>query len=228
MKLFPFCLPFIFAVLVLVTSCTTASGPQPFTGIIHGSVHSAILGQGCAQAFPMGRWQFVHSIDFTMAGGRGGSVIGVTVLDGKILKCALITIEGLTLFEARLKDKLVVLRDLPPFDKPGFAGALMADVQAMFIRPGVEDNDIQYGYFGDNRAGCRFISAGDRVTDIIPLKDGCWRIYSHAGAQEQGRTIIARSCILHDGYRLPHELELQVSGPRGYTLKMTLISAEKL
>lgn len=220
--------PVLLMLLVATSSCTAYKSPVLAEFVSNSTVSTAMLKLDCAQAFPPGRWQFVHSIDFTMAGGRGGSVIGVTVLDGKILKCALITIEGLTLFEARMKDKPAVLRDLPPFDKPGFAENLMADVQVMFIRPGVEDNDIQYGYFGDNRAGCRFISAGDRVTDIIPLKDGCWRIYTHAGAQGQGRAIIARSCTLHDGYRLPHELELQVSGPRGYTLKMTLISAEKL
>ncbi len=50
--------------------------------------------------FPKGRWQFVHSIDFTMGDGAGATVVGVITLNEKDIECALFTLEGLTLFEA--------------------------------------------------------------------------------------------------------------------------------
>jgi hypothetical protein len=223
--------PVLLMLLVATSSCTAHKSPVLPEFVPNSTVSTAMLKQDCAQVYPQGKWQFVHAIDFTMAAGRGSSVLGVTVLDGNTVHCALVTIEGLTLFEARLVNKTgkpKVLRELPPFDKPGFAAGLLADVRAMFIRPAAWDGTIQYGSFGDNMPGCRLQGDDGRTTDILPSADGCWQVNALAGELDRDRIIIARSCILQDGYRVPKELELTVPGPVGYILKMTLLSAEKL
>ena len=97
-------------------------------------------GQGkdsCAAVFPQGKWQFAHAIDFAMRDGSGTPVIGVTSLTGNDIDCALITVEGLTLFEAAFHHdgSIEVRRAVPPFDGPDFAKGMIADIRAIFQPP---------------------------------------------------------------------------------------------
>ena len=56
--------------------------------------------QRCEAVFPAGSWQLVHSLEFASDTGFAGTLIGVTVVDPPDLSCALVTVEGVTLFEA--------------------------------------------------------------------------------------------------------------------------------
>ena len=75
-----------------------------------------------------------------MADGPVSTVIGVTSLAGDEISCALMTVEGLTLFAAVFKTgaEPEVRRAVPPFDRPGFARGLMADVRTIFVQPPAE------------------------------------------------------------------------------------------
>ena len=224
---------------LLLTSC--ASKREPLPKLVHSS-GSAPAQQQCAALFPQGRWQFVHAISFRMANGTNGNALGVLVLNQGEVKCALMTVEGLTLFEARSSgdDDLEVSRALPPFDNRNFAMGLMRDVRTLFLPPpGV----AQYGTLADTTPVCRS-AYGNSVTDILPREDGCWRMYTYSEQpslrtdgclpaeprreQLRTRTITASSCSPAASMILPHALELTGSGPAGYTLNMRLISAEHL
>ncbi len=219
-----FCLGML---LFLLTSCA-AGTPRRLPKFVAESplpLHTE-QNKACASVYPGGRWQFVHSVAFTMANGTGSKLIGVTVLDGNEIRCALMTIEGFTLFAARLTGRLEVLRAVPPFNKPGFAAGLMNDVRAIFVRP--PGRKVLYGRLRGVPDCCRVIAADGRVTDIMPLANGCWRINTYSSNLIKTRNIVARSCRTVDATRIPGELELSVPGPTGYTLKMTLLSAEKI
>lgn len=166
----------------------------------------------------------VHSIAFRMADGTTGNALGVLVLEGQEIKCALMTVEGLTLFEAQSAETehLEVLRALPPFDKPGFAAGLMRDVRTLFQPP---PGTVQYGTLADGTPVCRSTEGG-RVTDIFPQEDGCWRMHTYS-EQTRTRTINAQSCSPVASAILPHFLELKGSVPTDYTLNLRLISAER-
>ena len=118
------------------------------------------------------------------------------------------TVEGLTLFEARSAEaeELEVLRALPPFDNREFASGLMRDVRTLFQPP---PGLGQYGTLADGTPVCRY-NAGQTMTDILPQEDGCWQLH-HLHEQSslrtdgclpadprrehrQTRTINARSC----------------------------------
>ncbi len=219
-----FCLGML---LLFLTSCA-AEKPRQLPKFVAAAPLSLQAEQkkACASVYPEGRWQFVHSVEFTMANGAGSKVVGVTVLDGKEIRCALMTIEGFTLFAARLTGRLEVLRAVPPFNKPEFAAGLMNDVRAIFVRPA--GKDVLYGRLRDAPDCCRIIAADGRVTDIMPSASGCWRINTYSSKLIKTLTIVARSCRTVDATRIPGELELTVPGPSGYTLKMTLLSAEKI
>jgi len=216
---------YLLPILLLLSSCASQQPDhlKPFIGRLPLSVQEASLKEQCAAVYPRGRWQFVHTIEFRMADGRSSSVVGVTVVDGNTLSCALMTIEGFTLFQARLNDRLEIDRAVPPFDRPGFARGLMEDVRALFVRPPA--SEVSYGSLADTAQLCRMTTADGRITDILPLEDGCWRIRTYDRKQALTRTITARSCRLVDSTMIPDELKLTVPGPAGYILKMTLVTA---
>lgn len=182
----------------------------------------------CAAVFPRGRFQFVHSIEFAMADGPVSTVIGVTSLAGDEISCALLTVEGLTLFAAVFKTgaEPEVRRAVPPFDRPGFARGLMADVRTIFVQPPAED--VLYGKLADNTLVCRSTAADGQVTDIMPAGDGCWRITTYTPERVIDRSVVARSCRKNGGALIPDYLELTGFGREKYTLKMKLLTAEEL
>ena len=202
--------------LLLLCGCTPI-GPQPLEHL-----HGCGDGPACGSAFPHGRWQFVHLIEFRLPGGGGGTVIGITVLDGTALKCALTTTEGMTLFEATDNGGLTIIHALPPFDKPGFAEGLMADVRALFMRP---PGSPSCGMFG-SEPGCRFRNR-DRTTDVVLKDDGCRQITTWTAAGMVARTITTYDCTLRHGYRLARSLVLKSKGKSDYVLKMKLLRAQQ-
>ena len=181
--------------------------------------------QHCPDYFPAGSWQFVHAITFHMAAGGEGTALGVVVLDRKEIRCALMTVEGLTLFEARSTEgrPVQVSRAVPPFDTEEFAAGLMGDVRTIFQKPQGEAED---GRLAGGAPVCRFTAVG-RVTDILPQEDGCWTMHTYSDGIGV-RTIRARSCKRMGTAVVPEDIDLVSSGQAGYTLHMHLISAEKL
>jgi hypothetical protein len=196
----------------------------------------------CAGFFPQGRWQMIHAIDFHLADGTSGNALGVLILDGRSLSCALMTVEGLTLFEARSTGEAdpEVLRALPPFDNPEFARGLLRDVRTLVQPPlGLS----HYGTLADGTPVCRY-DAGQTITDILPQADGCWQLFIYDeqnilrtdGCQpadprrehRQTRAVIARSCERIGEANLPRRLDLRGFAPSAYTLNLRLLSAEPL
>lgn len=178
----------------------------------------------CATIFPQGNWQFVHSIDFTMGDGKGATVVGVTTLSEKSIECALITVEGLTLFEAisRADKGFEVRRAVPPFSSSDFAKGLLRNIRAIFRPP--PGRDVKIGKLADAPA-CRYADT-EKVTDVLLDINDCWQIKSYTSDLIMDRTIVGQSCRKKGLSLIPDYLELISYGQDAYTLKMTLISAD--
>jgi len=180
----------------------------------------------CAAVFPQGKWQFVHSINFTVKNGTSTTVLGVTSLTEKIINCALITVEGLTLFEAAYSKEngLEIRRAIPPFDNPRFADGLMSDIQTIFLSPTA--GDVQEGQITGALAVCRHTDDSGRIIDVLPEVDDCWQIKSYSSDMTLDRSVVGQSCRKKSSTLIPEYLELNSYGQTGYTLKMTLIRAD--
>jgi hypothetical protein len=209
------------ATLVLTVSCAGKNGATlPELTV---TPQDRELPARCAALFPAGNWQFVHAIAFHMADGRDGSAIGVLVLADGEIRCALTTVEGLTLFEATLTATgLKVHRALPPFASREFAAGMMRDIGTIFRPPA---GQAQSGRLGSEPV-CRS-TVGDQVTDILPQPGGCWSLAVYSG-RIRSRSIEAASCRRIEGVPIPEKLHLVAAGPAGYTLNMQLLSAERL
>lgn len=183
----------------------------------------------CADVFPKkngGKWQFVHSIDFTMKDGSGTTVVGVTTLDENDIECALVTVEGLTLFEATFShdNSIEIRRAIPPFDKPEFAKGLINDIMAIFQPPA--GNKMQIGQLAGAASACRYVQVDGGVVDVLPDIDSCLQIKSYNPDLILERSIFGQSCREIGSSLIPDYIELKTFGRTGYTLKMTLISAD--
>jgi hypothetical protein len=204
---------FVFLTMLLFLAGCAQPGPRRLL--------PAPCDPGCDQLTPRGRWQFVHRIRFT-GQAMAGDLIGVTVVDGDTLRCALLTPEGMTLFSARERQEgLEILRALPPFDRPGFAEGLLADVRTLFVHPRV----MQCGRDASGQDICRYRDRRGWSVDLVPLADGCFTLRAWSGQTEETRTFASRDCALTDGYRVARHITLAAAGPRPYTLTMTLIEA---
>ena len=217
--------------LFLLSSCTifqTSNLPEIIDRQPMSESTRRQIQQRCEQNFFQGHYQFVHSIVFELANGQGATVIGVTVLDGETLKTGLLGVEGFVLFEAVLTKgkQLVVNRALPPFDNSEFAAGLMRDVQILFRAP--SDENLLIGRLADGAPICRYFQQEDQITDIIVNTDGSSRVNVYDPDYEHIRSFITGPRIAVNGKMIPETIEFEAHGLRGYTLKTTLISADKI
>jgi len=211
--------------LLLLAACA-APGPD----------NSVVFEQGdcasCRVAFPEGGWQFVHEIVFHFRGGEG-RFLGIVALDGERLRCALTTLEGLTVFSAQASRQpggpVEVERALPPLDKAGFAAGLLADLRLLFTAPTGSPSDSPNGLpscgWRHGERLCRWRDA-DMVVDVLISQAGCWMLEAFRDGRLV-RTARASSCVSRDGYALPGSIILQAAGDADYQVTMRLISADK-
>jgi hypothetical protein len=232
----------LFALAFLLSGCAAekrlhlpelanVSGVQGVPGANVAGANAALHehgAQACANVFPQGNWQFVHSIDFSMRDGSGTTVAGITTLNGKDMSCALVTVEGLTLFAADFHqdNSFEVRRAVPPFDSNDFAKGMMADIRAIFHPPA--GSKVQQGQLAGATPVCRYADAEGGVVDVLPNVGDCWQIKSYTPSLIMNRSIVGQSCRKNDSITIPDYLELKTYGHAGYTLKMKLISADKI
>ena len=218
------CLYFCLLAAVLLSSCAGMHRErQPQMLEISAAER---LPASCLRAFPEGQWQLVHAITFRMNSGAEGHTLGVLVLGDEEIRCALMPMEGLPLFEARSlgETALEVSRALPPFDNQEFAVGLMEDVRTLFRRPA---GTVQYGKIATGEPVCRFTSDDGRVTDVLSGEDGCWRIITYIDTVTT-RIITTQDCTSEAGTSLAGFLTLTALGTNGYTLSMELVGAKPI
>ncbi|WP_028580073.1 DUF3261 domain-containing protein [Desulfogranum japonicum] len=210
----------LFTVLLL-SGCTVANHSQlPELNLQPDN----LTAQACNAVFPGNGWQFVHSISFRQANGHGSTLLGVTTLTREHIRSALLTVEGLTLFEAESDQAgaLDVTKALPPFDSQGFAAGLMHDIQTIFRRP---QGALQLGTDADEMATCRFTAGSGAVTDVHPKTENCWTVNQYTFTHERTRSVTGCWSSSTDQAQFPQKLSLNAYGMRGYSLNMKLLNA---
>ena len=173
--------------------------------------------------FVQGRWQLVHAIEATYPDGRHGLLVGVTILSSaeRAVDCTLMTVEGFVLLQASDAGRQEIRRAVPPFDRPGFAAGLLADVRLILLAPA---GTPAAGRTVDGRPAWRYRDAGGQVTDIVAETDG-WRLERLDARGRRQRGVTARAAA---GDPAAAHITLQAYGPAGYRLDLNLISATRL
>lgn len=211
-------LPF-FVLIFFLVSCQTVP-------VIHKqdyqTDHKNIV---CPHPFLKDKYRLVHTIEVRMAGNVQNAVMGVTLINPftRSVSCAIITPEGIVLFEAETGPAGInVKRALPPFDSETIAKNMMEDISLIFLTP--EGKVQDKGFLEDGSVVCRYLKGnGDRVDVIDDEKAGKQiRRYASSGTLE-------RHVILGKTTKSNYQhVELLADGIFDYSLLMNLVEAEKI
>jgi hypothetical protein len=149
-------------------------------------------------------------------------LLGITVIDpaaGEI-RCAVMTIEGIVLFDASCGDSVFVYRALPPFDNKHFANSMMDDVRFIYFPPLGTLKD--FGNSNDGSTVCRYYGNDNNIVDVILHTDHSWEIVQYSSSL----TMVRKVKAIYTNDRIPDLIELNVQSPQKYSLRLKLISAE--
>lgn len=177
----------------------------------------------CPSPFLKEKYRLVHAIEARMAGNQRSSVIGITLADpsSRSVSCAIMTAEGMVLFEAEsVQGTLRVNRALPPFDSESFAKNMIEDIELIFLQP--PGNLRSKGYLADGSAACRYLEEDGKWIDVTENQsDGIQtKRYSSSGALERIISFNKRTKNIYQ------RIELQADETFDYSLLLNLIEAQ--
>lgn len=183
------------------------------------------LRERCQMAFPAGPRQFVHSIEARLPDDSRAMTLGIVTLDPDqgVIHCVIMTIEGFILFDARYQQTVAVNRAAYPFDSPEFAKSMMADIRLIFFLPGGQIEAD--GVFSNGFYGCRWLDSKGLAVDVVLNQQGGWIIRQYDVSDHLSGQVRA-SALNPEG--IPEKIELSRHTFPSYTLKMTLLQAERL
>lgn len=203
---------------LLLTSCQSL----PVINAVLPQTESKV--SACPSPFLKEPYRFVHAIEVRLAGDTRGALIGVTVVDPatRFVSCAIITAEGIVLFEAESGTALEVNRALPPFDSNNFAQNMIDDIKLIFFTP--VGNIRTKGTFSDGAAVCRWREKSGDWIDVIARQQEGIEInkYSAYGSPER------RIKLNRNAENVYQSIELKAKETFNYSLVMTLIEAEPI
>ena len=184
--------------------------------------------RSCPNPFPAGKWQFVHSIEAAMPGGRSVFVTGVVVISSaeRSFRCAIMTLEGLAVFEAEWDRQLTVNRAIAPFDSKPFAQGMVEDIRLLFLQP--PGSPLEWGFLENGNRICRYGESDGGVVDVASKGSGNWEIRRYARDFRLLRTVNMAPGKKTDHAGMPQKIELTAHGSEGYKLIMNLIEAVPL
>jgi len=177
----------------------------------------------CPSPFLKERYRLVHAIEISMAGNTQAVVIGVTVADPstRLLSCAIMTAEGIVLFEAEEEaGLLIVYRALPPFDSTDFAQNMIEDIKLIFFAPAGKFE--QKGYFPSGAAVCRWREENGGWIDVLSNQQKGMEVkrYSPWGSLNRYVKFGKTQKNIHQN------IELGANEPYSYSLFMKMIEAQ--
>jgi hypothetical protein len=181
----------------------------------------------CRRIFPAGKWQLLHSIEADLPGSRHSVMMGLTILSSRLRsnRSVIMSLEGFVVLDAEVNQGLKVHRALPPFDSPGFAEGLMADIRLIFFKP--EGPAAECGQLTDGATVCRYLNPNGGIVDIVLCSTGTCESRRYDRKQHLIRIVrVPFDTRTKDG--MPQTLELTAQGGQTYKLVMTLLEAVPL
>ncbi len=215
----------LFCIVLLLFSCSTI----PKLETLNSETLPVVINE-CRTMFPTRGWQFVHSIEAIINGRQKAFLIGITDISPDLgrIRCAIMTIEGLVLFDALSDQETVIRRGIRPFDSMAFAKGLMNDIRLIFFSP--DGERIKTGMLGNGSYVCRYGNDGKTIVDLIANPDLTWEIrqYRNGDPARTVKAYLKKDVTDENQYVVPERLELTAHGAHAYSLVLRLIRAEQV
>lgn len=177
----------------------------------------------CPSPFLKERYRLIHAIEIRMAGDTRGAIIGVTLADPstRLISCAIMTAEGIVLFEAEEDAGLLkVNRALPPFDSADFAQKMIDDIKLIFFAP--TGKIEQQGLLPGGAVICRWHEKNDGWIDVFSNQPNNIEIKKYSSCGSLKRHVKFEKT----DENIYQNIELQANELYSYSLFMTLIEAQ--
>ncbi len=210
-----------FAGLLLLAACARLPALTPAPDALAPEILKE-----CGELFPQSDWQLVHRIKARLPNGRTETLMGISQIFPRTrrLHCVLMTIEGLVLLEAQYDYRLEVHRAVPPFDRPGVAEGMLADIGLLFLAP--QSSQSTAAVSGEETRICRYHLPDNKVEEIAISRRQTATIQIYDHRRRRLRSITFESTGKAD--RFAGKISLKAHGLAGYQLDLTLIEAQPL
>ncbi|MBN1474257.1 MAG: hypothetical protein JW914_06555 [Syntrophaceae bacterium] len=176
----------------------------------------------CPNPFLKQKTTLIHAIEVHMPGGIKNAVIGITEADPatRAISCAIMTVEGMVLFEAIETDGSLDIRHaLPPFDSAHFARNMIEDIKLIFFEPRGKIEKI--GFLPSGETACRWRTGNSDTVDVLKTSGGLPEVKRYSGSGKVKR-YIKFSGFTGGFYQ---SIELRAQELASYTLFMNLVEA---
>ncbi|NTW77791.1 MAG: hypothetical protein HGB33_08515 [Syntrophaceae bacterium] len=205
--------------VLLLVSCRTLPAINP---VSQQPESKASVCPVCPSPFLKEPYRLVHVIEARVAGETQGAIIGVTLINpsSRFVSCAIMTAEGMVLFEAEAAPLLKLIRALPPFDSRDFTRNMMEDIKLIFLAP--EGKITTKGILSDGAEICRWQTKSAEFVDVIARPQETFEINRYTASGEWKR----RVKLKHSKENLYQNIELTAKDAFDYSLVMTLIESE--
>jgi len=179
----------------------------------------------CPFPFLKERQRLIHAIEIRLPGNITSTVIGITLADpvSREVSCAIMTAEGMVLFEAEENSGLLTVnRALPPFNSENFSRKMIDDIKLMFFAP--KGKIYQSGLLTEGETVCRWLEDDGKWIDVSASreKDISVKLYTAEGALKRHIKFISA----RDKENIYQRVELHAEERTNYSLVMTLIEAQ--
>ena len=176
----------------------------------------------CPHPFLKQKTTLIHAIEVHMSRGIKNAVIGVTEADPatRAISCAIMTAEGMVLFEAIETDgSLDIRRALPPFNSGHLARNMVEDIKLIFFEPQGKIEKI--GMLPSGETACRWRTINSDTIDVLKTGNGLPEVKRYSGSGRVKRYI--KFSGLTNGFY--ESIELRAQELVSYTLFMNLVEA---
>lgn len=192
------------------------------------------ISERCQGVFLQAPWQMVHSIRTVLPNGEQQTAMALTRVypDTGLIRCVMMSIEGIVLFEGRYDGDITVDRAIPPFDKENFAETLFSDIRLAFCPPAGHAEEI--GLLPDRMPGCRYQTKDEGSVEVALKTEGSWTIrrYSPHGRKQQTieayRPPSENPAPADAAQPIPASLKILHHGLFSYSLHLELVRAKPL
>lgn len=192
------------------------------------AVHPPVSSNGkksftCPSPFLKQKYRLVHAIETSMAGTIQNAIIGVTLADpaNRSVSCAILTTEGMTLFEAESGPAgIKIIRALPPLDSADFSKNMIEDIKLIYFAP--EGQITEKGHLQNGETVCRYREENGDLIDVMADKSKGIEVrrYSTSG------TLKRQVRFNKTPGNIYQRIELRADEQFNYSLLMTLIEAQ--
>jgi hypothetical protein len=220
---------FFFALFIIIsTSCCSLPHIQKAADFEYDPILC-----GCRALFPTHPLQLVHSLTSILPNGDIHVAIGVTTIspETETIHCAIMTIEGMVLFEAEYDQKMIIHRSIPPFNSMTFAQNIMDDIRLALFKPsGVL---VNAGHLTPDTDICRYKQENGMTIDVMTHQNCDWEIHQYNTYHKLMKTIKAyyrgenNPGFSEKNRGIPSMYEITTPGVFGYSLKLELMEARQ-